>query len=131
MKTYISTGRSFSLFLTINGRTELVRFRDMGPVERCGKLSTGNEALIKALEAHPFFGTRYKLAPGFNPGEEVAAVPKEVHAYAAEYPDVKTSQKAKQILTKEYGVDKDTLSSRQTIMAAAAKLNINFPNLNE
>lgn len=124
MKKYLSTERVKTIFIPVAGEMYSVRFRDMGQKANCGVFVTNDKNVADVLERHPDFNKYFFLESG-----EVAEEPKPEHVFDKEYPDVHRTQEANKVLVSEYGIDKETLKSKEDALFVASKLNISFPNL--
>jgi len=124
MKVYKSIYRSFSFALNVNGVRKRVEFEDKGKPYCYGVAYVFDEDLADAIEHCDYYGDIITLLHDDTPKKEEPA-----HIFAAEFPEVKRTQEANKILVNEYGVDKETLNSKEDAKAAALRLNINFPNL--
>lgn len=127
MKKYISNGRDYVLFLTVDGKPYTVRFRDMGAYENCGVFVTNDKSVAEALEHHPRFGDYFHLAEGEIKDEKDEPI--KVHQFDASYPFVKRTQEAIKMLVTKHGVKSGTLNNKADVIAKAEELNISFPNL--
>ena len=124
MKFYTCTQPNYPIMIMKGGHVKQIIFSAVpGPI-RIGHYATNDEDEIKAIESHRAFGKYIFIKEDDKPKAE-----EPQHIYAAEFPEVKRTQEANKILVNEYGVDKETLTSKDAAKAAAEKLNINFPNL--
>ena len=124
MKKYLSIERVKTIFIPVAGEMYSVRFRDMGQKANCGVFVTNDKNVADALERHPDFNKYFFIESG-----DVEEEPKPARIFDKEYPDVHRTQEANKVLVSEYGIDKETLKSKEDALFAAEKLNISFPNL--
>jgi len=125
MARFISPLRNLIVYVNVNGKDKMIHFdNNHKSWQREGSFVTTNPELIEAIRKNHQFG---KLFNEEKSEEDTEVV--EEKKLDRQYPNVTRTQEANKVLVNEYGIDKETLKSKQDALDAAVRLNISFPNL--
>ena len=123
---YRSKTRNFSTFVMYKGRVRCIKFDDQGAALGFSMFRSEDPELCKVIEALPTFGKVFYI----HKQEKVEQAKEEVAtSTATPYLKVKKIQDAIDVLSREFGIDADSVVSKSDVLRHASKLNISFPNL--
>lgn len=108
---------------------QYIKFKKLAPSDTKGFFDSADPKLQEAIEKSSFF-ERKEITLLFAVQEEAAK--QETEGPVVEYPEVKSFQEAKAVLTSEpFNVPKTspTINTPEKIFKKAAELGISFPNL--
>lgn len=98
----------------VDGHPRRINFDDT--MRGQGMFVTGDEKLQKAIEAHPWFGNRFRLAEELS-DEPVAAEPVEEKNTEVKVSDIASAQ---EYLADKFGVSRSKIRTRKAIEDFAA-----------
>ena len=108
------------------GRVRCIKFDDQGAALGFSMFRSEDPELCKVIEALPTFGNVFYI----HKQEKVEQAKEEVATNTATpYLKVKKIQDAIDVLSREFGIDADSVVSKSDVLRHASKLNISFPNL--
>lgn len=112
-------------YVRVKGTLVTVKFSARTKSDAYGLYSTNNNAVVAALKKHPDFGKGFELVASATkaPAAKAQAKPKAI------YEDVKNTQQAQKVLAEQYGVNPDSVATKEDAKRFAKELNISFPNL--
>lgn len=124
----------FSGIFNIEGKRVRIRFEGGGAHAK-GMYTTNDEKIQEAIESSDQFQRKIiTIERYYSPKEE--KVSKKIEIVEASpvqgfkiYKDVEKVQEAANILKLEYGLDHNSVKSREKVLAEAQRLNLKFPKL--
>jgi hypothetical protein len=135
-KTYQSLQNfKLSTSVTVDGKQESIDFIGgiLRPFKKNGKFTTDNPKLQKAIENDSGYGKQFILISQEQPSKDSKKItePEKDETFEPISDDSKSVQQAKKFLIDKYPdkVKISTLTNRNKVVEAGARLNVTFPNL--
>lgn len=125
MAIFHSNIKALSLTMKIDGHIRYFHFTAKDAPFTYGYLYVYNPREVAALKKHPKYGQVFWI----DQEDEVIEVVETPKVQLKEYPDIRKTQDAKEILKNEYNYPTENIRSKVQALEAAKELNISFPNL--